>query len=126
MTHALLGGCVSSVHSVENLLSALECCGVDNARIEMEGGYEVPVVDGSAQGWAMNVMVAGLQPAHSAKGKGTRNVHARAPRPSRVRSPLQPGWVGAIAMLQHACCTLQDEVSARLALGASRRAPCER
>ena len=95
-------GACPSVHSVENLLSALECCGVDNARIEMEGGYEVPVADGSAQGWAMNVMVAGLQPAHSAKGKGTRNVHARAPRPSRVGS-LKLGYVLPVTVHHHGC-----------------------
>lgn len=37
-----------SVHSVEALLSALECCGVNNARIEVEGGGELPTLDGSA------------------------------------------------------------------------------
>ena len=37
-----------SVHSVEALLSALECCGVNNARIEIEGGGELPTLDGSA------------------------------------------------------------------------------
>ena len=37
-----------SVHSVEAVLSALECCGVDNARIEIEGGGELPTLDGSA------------------------------------------------------------------------------
>lgn len=37
-----------SVHTVEALLSALECCGVDNARIEIEGGGELPTLDGSA------------------------------------------------------------------------------
>ena len=36
------------MHTVEALLSALECCGVDNARIEIEGGGEVPTLDGSA------------------------------------------------------------------------------
>ena len=36
------------MHSVEAVLSALECCGVDNARIEMEGGGELPTLDGSA------------------------------------------------------------------------------
>ena len=37
------------VQGVEHLLAALEASGVDNARIEIEGGAEVPVVDGSAQ-----------------------------------------------------------------------------
>lgn len=54
------------VESVELLLSALEACGVDNARIEIEGGDEIPVIDGSAQGWAMYVQTAGLRPAPAA------------------------------------------------------------
>lgn len=29
--------------------------GVENARIEIEGGHEVPIVDGSAQGWAIEI-----------------------------------------------------------------------
>jgi UDP-3-O-acyl-N-acetylglucosamine deacetylase len=40
---------------VEHLLSALEGFGVDNARIEIEGGPEVPIVDGSALGWAIDL-----------------------------------------------------------------------
>lgn len=43
-----------SIHSVEALLSALECCGVNNARIEIEGGGEVPTLDGSAMVRAHN------------------------------------------------------------------------
>ena len=39
---------------MEHLLSALEGFGVDNARIEIEGGPEVPIVDGSALGWAID------------------------------------------------------------------------
>ena len=46
-----------SVQSVEHLLSALENCGVDNARIEIEGGPEVPIIDGSALGWVLNVQM---------------------------------------------------------------------
>lgn len=79
---------MSRVHSVEALLSALECCGVDNARIEIEGGDELPVCDGSAAVWAMNVIIAGLQPALPAKG-GQR------PRPV-PRQALKPSQVGAI------------------------------
>ena len=41
------------IHSVEHLLSALEGCGIDNARIEIEGGTEVPIIDGSALGWCI-------------------------------------------------------------------------
>jgi hypothetical protein len=71
---------------VEHLLSALECCGVDNARIEMEGGYEVPVTDGSAQGWAINIVVAGLQPAYAYKGRGKGPMAQRALQPQQVRA----------------------------------------
>ena len=48
------------VQSVEHLLSSLEQCGVDNARIEIEGGDEVPIIDGSALGWAINIQVVRL------------------------------------------------------------------
>ena len=51
-----LPGCVRfRVQGAEALLSALELMGVDNARIEIEGGPEVPVVDGSALGWAIEI-----------------------------------------------------------------------
>lgn len=73
-----------SVHSVESLLSALECCGVDNARIEIEGGEEVPVADGSAMGWAINIVVAGLQPAHAAGDSKARTEKRRALKPKQV------------------------------------------
>ncbi len=53
----------------EALLAALEACGVDNARIEVEGGAEVPVVDGSALGWALEVQKAGLVEAPTADGR---------------------------------------------------------
>ena len=44
-----------SLQGVEHLLSALEMLGVDNARIEVEGGSEIPIVDGSALGWTVDV-----------------------------------------------------------------------
>ena len=44
-----------SVSSVEHLLSALEACGIDNARIEVEGGFEIPIIDGSALGWVIEL-----------------------------------------------------------------------
>lgn len=40
---------------MEHLLSALEACGIDNARIEIEGGSEVPIIDGSALGWVIEL-----------------------------------------------------------------------
>lgn len=48
------------VMSPEGLLSALEACGVDNARIEIEGGSEVPIGDGSSLGWVLEIQKAGL------------------------------------------------------------------
>jgi len=51
----------SYIMSPEALLSALEACGVDNARIEVEGGSEVPVADGSALTWALEVQKAGVR-----------------------------------------------------------------
>merc|ERR1711959_470620 len=49
-----------AVSSVEHLLAALEACGVDNCRIELEGGREVPVIDGSAHGWTTLIIRAGV------------------------------------------------------------------
>ena len=37
------------------MLAALEGMGVDNARIEIEGGNEVPIIDGSALGWVIEI-----------------------------------------------------------------------
>lgn len=51
------------VMSPESLLSALEACGVDNARIEIEGGNEVPVTDGSSLTWVLETQKAGLRDA---------------------------------------------------------------
>lgn len=56
------------VQSVEHLLSALEACGVDNARIEIEGGPEVPIIDGSALSWAIDLHAVRLHLLHHEKG----------------------------------------------------------
>ena len=65
MPYTQLGadGDAERVVSVEHLLAALEACGVDNARVEIEGGPEVPLLDGSALGWCLNIQQAGLRPA---------------------------------------------------------------
>merc|ERR1712113_611354 len=49
-----------TINSVEHLLAALEACGVDNCRIELEGGREIPVIDGSAHGWTTLISRAGV------------------------------------------------------------------
>lgn len=51
-----------SVLAAEALLSTLEACGIDNARIEIEGGSEVPIIDGSAMGWAVELRSVGVRP----------------------------------------------------------------
>ncbi|XP_049936003.1 probable UDP-3-O-acyl-N-acetylglucosamine deacetylase 1, mitochondrial isoform X4 [Nymphaea colorata] len=48
------------VRTTEHLLSALEAMGVDNCRIEMVGGDEVPLLDGSARRWVDAVEEATL------------------------------------------------------------------
>lgn len=64
----VLGKGENQICGAEHLLSALEACGVDNARIEIEGGQEIPVLDGSAGGWATEIHVAGLALAKSKEG----------------------------------------------------------
>lgn len=48
------------VSTVEHLLAALASAGVDDARIELDGA-EVPVLDGSAAGFAAAIAKAGLR-----------------------------------------------------------------
>lgn len=57
LLHGSVLCCALQVMSVELLLSALEACGVDNARIEIEGGHEIPVLDNSALGWCVEIQV---------------------------------------------------------------------
>jgi len=73
------------VLSVELLLSALEACGVDNARIEIEGGPEIPVLDGSSLGWALEVQQAGLRPAPPAGAPTPASAAAAAAGPHAPR-----------------------------------------
>jgi len=54
-----LGQGAAQVRTVEHLLAALAGLGVDNARIEVDGP-EVPLLDGSAQPWAVAIAEAGL------------------------------------------------------------------
>ena len=63
------------VESVEHILAALEACGVDNARIEIEGP-EVPVVDGSSLGWTIEIERAGLTIAERQKKKSEFYIRA--------------------------------------------------
>ncbi|XP_074579027.1 putative UDP-3-O-acyl-N-acetylglucosamine deacetylase 1, mitochondrial [Curcuma longa] len=56
------------VRTVEHVLSALEACGVDNCRIEIDGGEEVPLLDGSAKQWVEAIKEAGLYVANDHNG----------------------------------------------------------
>ncbi|KAG6552322.1 hypothetical protein Mapa_006175 [Marchantia paleacea] len=56
------------VGTVEHLLSALEGLGVDNCRIEITGGNEVPLLDGSALQWVEAIEEAGLSIALDKQG----------------------------------------------------------
>ena len=60
------GAHASRVSTCEHLLAALEACGVDNARCELRGTGEVPVLDGSARPFAAAVAQAGLATARCA------------------------------------------------------------
>ena len=50
----------ASVGTVEHLLAALEAMGVDNARIEVEGTGELPILDGSAYPFCYHAARVGL------------------------------------------------------------------
>ena len=47
------------VRTVEHLLASLVACGVDNARIEIDG-EELPLLDGSAKNWCEAIAIAGV------------------------------------------------------------------
>ena len=64
----------TGVGTVEHLLSALESLGVDNARIEVEGTGELPILDGSAYPFCYHSARVGLVPAvASGAERGARN-----------------------------------------------------
>ncbi|MEE2730173.1 MAG: UDP-3-O-acyl-N-acetylglucosamine deacetylase [Pseudomonadota bacterium] len=48
-----------SVSTIEHLMAALSACGVDNCRILLDGP-EVPIMDGSAQGFMTRIQAEGL------------------------------------------------------------------
>lgn len=76
-----LGKGEAYVRTVEHLLAALACSGVDNARIEIDGP-EVPLLDGSAAVWVAAIASVGLV-SQSVPGRG-----------EAVCSPLrEPIWV---------------------------------
>jgi UDP-3-O-[3-hydroxymyristoyl] N-acetylglucosamine deacetylase len=51
----------ASVRTVEHLLAALAVLGIEDARIEIDGA-ELPLLDGSAQVWAAEIVRARIEP----------------------------------------------------------------
>jgi len=54
-----LGSGEAKVRTVEHLLASLSACGVDNARIEING-EELPLLDGSAKNWCEAIAISGI------------------------------------------------------------------
>ena len=50
----------NSIATIEHLMSALHGMGVDNAIIDLDGG-EVPIIDGSARPWLLQIVRVGLR-----------------------------------------------------------------
>ena len=56
-----LGTGRNSIATIEHLMSALHGSQIDNALIELDGG-EVPIIDGSARPWMLQLSRVGVQP----------------------------------------------------------------
>ena len=71
-----LGSGRHSVATIEHLMSALHGCEVDNVLVELDGG-EVPILDGSARPWMMQLTRVGTveQPAERRVGKVAEKLH---------------------------------------------------
>lgn len=71
-----LGSGRHSVATIEHLMSALHGCEVDNVLVELDGG-EVPILDGSARPWMMQLTRVGTveQPAERRVGKVVEKLH---------------------------------------------------
>jgi len=76
----------ATVSTVEHLLSALEACGVDNARIEVEDGPELPVLDGSADGWVSGIRDCGVVTATTQEGEAMQRLALKPQDPIVVQN----------------------------------------
>ncbi len=61
-----LGDGRTRVALVEHLSAALYALGIDNVKVEVEGG-ELPVLDGSAQPWVERLLQVGVAPQNAAR-----------------------------------------------------------
>ena len=80
-----LGSGRHSVATIEHLMSALHGCEVDNVLVELDGG-EVPILDGSARPWMMQLTRVGTveQPAARRVGKVMEKLHFEHPSTGSV------------------------------------------
>ncbi|KAF7041664.1 hypothetical protein CFC21_051429 [Triticum aestivum] len=73
------------VRTVEHLLSAMEALGVDNCRVEVSGGDEIPLLDGSAQEWVEAIRGAGLCAAEDISGQKLEKLAPKIDEPVYLR-----------------------------------------
>ena len=80
-----LGSGRHSVATIEHLMSALHGCEVDNVLVELDGG-EVPILDGSARPWMMQLTRVGTveQSAERRVGKVAEKLHFEHPSTGSV------------------------------------------
>lgn len=80
-----LGSGRHSVATIEHLMSALHGSEVDNVLVELDGG-EVPILDGSARPWMMQLTRVGTveQPAERRVGKVMEKLHFEHPSTGSV------------------------------------------
>ncbi len=69
----------ATVRTVEHLLAALMACGVDDARIEVDGS-EIPLLDGSAKNWCQAIAQVGT-------------VTHNSQQPPESITPTEPIWI---------------------------------
>ena len=51
---------ISEIKGVENLMSSLEGCSIDNCEIILKGGNEIPILEGSSIGFINEIIKAGI------------------------------------------------------------------
>lgn len=81
------------VQTVEHLLSALEGLRVDNVRIELKGGAEVPILDGSAKLWVKAIESVGVVTARDKEGRSLKKLSLAPDKPIVVYEG--DSWVAA-------------------------------
>lgn len=85
---------IAKVRTVEHLLAALVACGVNDARIEIDG-EEVPLLDGSAKNWCDAIAQVGIMPHSSDDTQQSTVPRAKSTRLALTSSitPIEPIWI---------------------------------